>query len=369
MKNKLSRRGFTKTLLGAGGLLAASKLTSATLQNGVNPLLEKKLGLALVGLGYYSTDVLAPALLETKNVQLTGIVTGTPEKEKKWQDKYGLADKNIYNYETFDHIADNKDIDIIYVVLPNSMHAEYVIRAAQAGKHVICEKPMAVTVAECDAMIKACRDNNVALSIGYRIQYEPHTQELMRYAKEKTFGDVTFVTANAGYFHSNGDHWKAKKEYGGGALMDMGVYSIQAARYATSEEPVSVIAQQFKTRPEVFKNVEETATFQFEFPSGGGANCMTSFSHSISLLRVVAQKGWIQLNPMQSYRGIKMTTRNGAIDLPQVNQQAAQMDEVAWGIVNKLPMRTPGKEGKQDIKIVQAIYKSLENGEKIIIEN
>ena len=367
MENQLSRRRFTKTVLGASSLIAASRLANAAQPEMENKPLDKKLGIALVGLGYYSTDVLAPALQETKNVKLTGIVTGTPAKEKKWQEKYGIPVKNTYNYETFDQIADNDDIDIIYVVLPNSMHAEYVIRAAKASKHVICEKPMAVTVEECDAMIKACRDNNVGLSIGYRMQFEPHTQELMRYAEEKVNGNITYITAHAGYFHTKAEQWKAKKEYGGGAIMDMGVYSINAARYATGEEPISVTAQQFKTRPEVFKNVEETVTFQFDFPSGAVANCMTSFSHSISLLHVVAERGWTQLNPMSGYGGIKMTTRRGAVEFPQINQQAAQMDEVAWCIANKQIMRVPGEEGRQDIKIIQAIYRSLSTGEKIKI--
>lgn len=361
----ISRRRFTTSLIGAGGLLSAATVLNA--QTASEKRTDRVLGIALVGLGYYSTDVLAPALQKTRNVHLAGIVTGTPAKALKWQKEYGIAKKNIYNYDNFDRIAENKDIDIIYIVLPNSMHAEYVIRAANAGKHVICEKPMALTVKECDAMIEACRKNNVMLSIGYRMHFEPHTQELMRYVKEKTFGDITFVTANAGYFHQNGDHWKAKKAYGGGAIMDMGVYSINAARYATGEEPVSVSAQQFKTRPQIFKEVEETATFQFEFPSGAVANCMTSFSHNISLLHILARKGWIQLNPMQSYRGIKMTTRKGPVELPQINQQAAQMDEVAWCIANKKPMRVPGEEGRQDIKIVQAIYKSLETGEKVLV--
>jgi len=367
MQNALSRRNFAKTVIGAGGVLAASGIAKALAQSAVDKILDKKLGIALVGLGYYSTDVLAPALQETKNVQLRGIVTGTPAKAKAWREKYDIPENNIYNYDTFDQIADNDDIDIIYVVLPNSMHAEYVIRAARAGKHVICEKPMALTVEECDAMIDACAQNNVALSIGYRMQFEPHTQELMRYAKEKVMGAATYVTANAGYYHRDGNHWKAKKEYGGGAIMDMGVYSINAARYSTAEEPVSVMAQQFKTRPQVFKEVEETATFQFEFPSGAVANCMTSFSHRISLLHVVAEKGWVQLNPMQSYRGIKMTTRKGPVEFPQINQQATQMDEVAWCIVNKKPMRVPGKEGRRDIKIVQAIHQSLQTGKKIAL--
>ena len=118
---------------------------------------NKKLGVALVGLGTYAAGQLAPALQQTVHCYLAGIVTGTPSKAAAWKEKYNIPDKNIYSYDNFDTIKDNPDIDIVYVVLPNSMHAAYTIRAAQAGKHVICEKPMALTVADCDAMIAACK--------------------------------------------------------------------------------------------------------------------------------------------------------------------------------------------------------------------
>lgn len=139
-----------------------------------------KLGIALVGLGSYSAAELAPALQETQHCYLAGIVTGTPSKTDDWKKKYNIPDKNIYTYQSFDSIKDNPDIHIIYVVLPNSMHADYVVRAAKAGKHVICEKPMAVKVADCDRMIQACKDAGVMLSIGYRLHFEPYNKEMMR---------------------------------------------------------------------------------------------------------------------------------------------------------------------------------------------
>ena len=170
-----------------------------------------KLGIALVGLGYYSTDLLAPALQETSHSYLAGIVTGTPEKATRWKARYNIPEKNIYNYENFDEIAANDDIDIIYVVLPNSMHAEYTIRAAKAGKHVICEKPMASNADECRAMIAACEEAGVQLSIGYRMQYEPTTQELIRIGAEREMGGVRMVHAAAGYREGRPNTWKLKK--------------------------------------------------------------------------------------------------------------------------------------------------------------
>lgn len=167
----------------------------------------------------------------TQHCELRGIVTGSPEKIPVWKEKYGIADKNIYNYENFDQIANNSDIDVVYVVLPPSLHAEYTIRAAKAGKHVWCEKPMAPpTVAACQSMIKACNDNKVKLAIGYRCQHDPNIQAYMNVAKEGIFGKVKMITSAAGYFDGRTDHWKQKKDLGGGGVMgDMGVYAIQGA--------------------------------------------------------------------------------------------------------------------------------------------
>ncbi|MFP4094661.1 MAG: Gfo/Idh/MocA family protein [Cyclobacteriaceae bacterium] len=359
-----ARRTFIKQL-SAGAALSTISPGFFEKNIGILSSVKKdKLGIALVGLGYYSTDVLAPALQETKNCYLAGIVTGTPAKEKVWQEKYGIKNKNIYNYENFDSIADNDEIDIIYVVLPNSMHAEYTIRAAKAGKHVICEKPMALNVRECEQMIKACRENNRLLSIGYRMHFEPHTQEVMRLGQEKVFGPVKLVSAGAGYREGRAEHWKLNKAMGGGAMMDMGVYSLQAARYVTGEEPVSVSAQSFTTRPELFTEVDETTTFQLQFPSGAVANLHTSFGMSMNYLQVTADKGWFGLDPFSAYQGVKGNSKNGPISFPQVNQQATQMDEVANSIMNKQALRVSGEEGLRDIKVVEAIYKSVREGGK-----
>ena len=178
----INRRSFVKTLsLAVGGLT----LTPSLPLDAKSFLLEekektkRKYGVALIGLGYYSTDVLAPALQETENCYLAGIVTGTPEKEKVWGEKYNLKPQNIYNYDNFDSIKDNEDIDYVYVVLPNSMHREFTIRAAEAGKHVLCEKPMALNSKECDEMIAACKKANKKLSIGYRLHYDLATKKIM----------------------------------------------------------------------------------------------------------------------------------------------------------------------------------------------
>lgn len=327
----------------------------------------KKLGIALVGLGGYAGGQLAPALQETEHCYLAGIVTGTPQKAIDWKAKYNIPDANIYNYENFDEIAHNKDIDIIYVVLPNALHAEYVVRAAKAGKHVICEKPMAITVEECDRMIKACKDAGKMLSIGYRLHFEPYNQEMMRLGQKKIFGNIKTIEAHDGMGDVGG--WRTdKKLAGGGPLMDVGIYCVQACRYTTGMEPIAVTAVELpKTKPEKFKDVEEALDWTFEFPGGIKANCKTSYTKDMNLLQANAEKGWFKLSPAYPYRGQQGETSEGKMNFPSVNQQARQMDDFALAILEGKPTPVPGEMGRQDVKLLQAIYKSMETKQRVEI--
>jgi predicted dehydrogenase len=328
----------------------------------------KKLGVALVGLGSYSNGQLAPALQETKYCKLAGIVTGTPSKAVEWKKKYNISDRNVYNYDNFDTIKNNPDIDIVYVVLPNAMHAEYTIRAAKAGKHVICEKPMAISVKECEQMIAACNDAGKMLSIGYRLHFEPHNLKMMRLGQKQIYGPVNSIETANGFVLRNPDVWRLDKALsGGGPLMDMGIYSVQGARYVMGKEPVAVTARTEKTMPKLFKEVEETLYWQMEFPGGAVADCQTSYAKSLGNLRAEAEKGWFELEPAFSYSGIQGKTHEGRMNLPQVNQQALQMDDFAYCILNNKPTRVPGEEGLKDIKVIEAIYKAAATGKKVSI--
>ena len=356
-----TRRQFIQTLsLGAGALILPSFLSRSR---------KDKLGIALVGLGYYSTDLLAPALQQTRHCYLAGIVTGSPWKIPVWQKQYGIPSQNVYNYQNFDAIADNPDIDIVYVVLPTSMHSEYCVRAANAGKHVFCEKPMARTAAECEAAIKACRDNKVSLALGYRMQHEPNTQEVIRIGRERVFGKPTLVKASAGYYDGRHDHWKQKKEMGGGAMYDMGVYPLNAARYCVGEEPLAVTRASHSTqRPEIYTEVDETTHFELEFPGGARAECATSLGMSMNDLHVTYTGGWVRLSPFQSYSGIRGEASDGRrFDARIPNQQAKQMDDDALAIMESRPMLVPGEEGMRDIRIVEAIYEAARKGERVEI--
>jgi len=326
-----------------------------------------KLGIALVGLGKYSGGQLAPALKETEYCYLAGIVTGTPDKATKWRKQYDIPEKNIYSYSNFDEIKDNPDIDIVYVVLPNSMHREYVVRAAKASKHVICEKPMALTVEDCDEMITACKNASKMLSIGYRLHFEPHNIEMMRLGQKKVFGPIKKMFAEDGLSEVEG--WRLNKGLaGGGPLMDVGIYCVQGLRYTSGLEPLAVTAREgAKKDKEKFKDVEESLTWKMEFRDGIIAECRTSYSEQLNLLRAEAENGWFELTTAYEYKGIKGETSEGKMKFPKVNQQAKQMDDFARAIIDSRPSPVPGEMGRQDVKILNAIYKAMETGQRVTI--
>jgi len=357
-----SRRSFIRTFsAGIGIVIVNPSLTLGCM----NHSQTKKLGIALVGLGGYSGGQLAPALQETKNCYLAGIVSGTPSKIKDWQERYNIPEANCYDYENFDEIAKNPAIDIVYVVLPPSMHMEYTIRAAKAGKHVICEKPMAMNAAECAEMIAACKAAGRMLSIGYRLHFEPHNMEMMRLGQQKIYGKVRNIdTANGFSYGGDPGAWRLKKAMGGGPLMDMGIYSIQGSRYTTGEEPALVTAKEINTDNPLFKEVEETLSFELEFPGGTIAKGETSFSRNYSYLRADAETGKFGIEPSYGYGGQAGKTPAGSMNFPQVNQQALQIDDFAQCIIQKKPTRVPGEMGMRDMKVIDTIFRSVRSGKR-----
>lgn len=360
--NQFSRRDFIRTgVLGVGALTFGSSVSAMAAYALPS---QKKLGIALVGLGGYSTGQLAPALQQTQNCYLAGIVTGSPNKAATWSQKYNIPQKNIYNYQNFDQIAHNPDIDIVYIVLPVALHKEYTIRAAQAGKHVICEKPMALNARDCEEMIAACKKANRMLSIGYRLHFEPHTREIMRLGQQRVFGKITSMDNGNGFVYGGDPNaWRLKKAMaGGGGLMDMGIYAIQGARYTTGMEPVTVRATQEKTKPELFKDVDETVFWELEFPGGLKANGKSSYNNNWGYLHAQAERGSFELEPAYGYGGIQGKSSDGPLSFPQINQQAAQMDDFARCVATGKPTSVPGEEGLKDMRVIDAIYRSLDSG-------
>ncbi|RBP53202.1 Gfo/Idh/MocA family protein [Arenicella xantha] len=334
------------------------------------PAPRRKLGVALVGLGSYSQGQLAPALQLTSHCELRGIVTGSPDKIPRWQQQYGIKDSNVYSYETMHEIANNPDIDVVYVVVPTSLHKKYTLIAANAGKHVWCEKPMALTADDCQIMIDTCARNKVQLAIGYRLQHEPNTRTLMQYAKQRPFGAIKQVVARAGYKGGapSADDWRIQKAMGGGAMYDMGVYPLNAARYTTGEEPIAVTARHKIYRPKTFSEVDEATFFELEFPSGARAECATSVYESMNTLRADCENGWYKLEPFQSYSGVRGETSDGTQLVKTVeHQQARQMDDDALAIINQVEPLVPGIEGQKDIRIVEAIFESAKNQSRRVL--
>ncbi|MBC2840651.1 Gfo/Idh/MocA family protein [Robiginitalea sp. SC105] len=365
---KMSRRSFSNKV--SQGVAGTVFLGSLPLNCAMGPAArsQQSLGIALVGLGSYSTNQLAPALEQTQHCHLAGIVTGTPSKARTWMQKYDIEESHVYNYETFDQIANDASVDAVYVVLPNSMHAEYAIRAAQAGKHVICEKPMGISVAECDAIIEACRKAGVKLGMGYRLHSEPYTQEIKRLVREKTFGDVRYVMGEAAYIsRGNPDQWRLNKALsGGGALMNMGVYAVQSCIYGCGKNPVAVSAQEFSTRPDYFKDTDETILAQLTFPGGIVGSVMTSHNANANRLYASCDSGWFELNPANNYGPLSGRTSSGPIQFPHESQQKLQMDDFALHVLEGAPNRAPGEMGKRDMIIVEAIYRSIREGGRTI---
>ncbi|MBO0950410.1 Gfo/Idh/MocA family protein [Fibrella forsythiae] len=361
----MNRRLFmTQAALGASALVNAD----------ASPLFRsadtRKLGIALVGLGTYSTVQLGPALQHTERCRLAGIVTGTPAKAQEWMAKYNIPKENVYNYQTFDRIADNPNIDIVYVVLPNSMHAEYVIRAAKAGKHVICEKPMGLNVGECEQMVQACKKAGVKLSVGYRLYFEPHHLEVRRLAQSQELGTVKLMETALGFSMANPNSWRLNKQMGGGgAIMDLGVYAIQGARRTIGEDPIAVTAQGFVRDKTIFKDIYESMFFQMEFPGGALSNSTTTYTSYVDRLHATTGHEWFGLQPSFNATGAKGDSSKGKIDLATPPfQQIRQMDAFAATIINNTDPVASAAEGIKDLHIIDAIVRSADTGRRIEID-
>ena len=329
---------------------------------------SKKLGFALCGLGSLSEHQIAPALQKTERCRLAGVISGSADKVSKWRTRYDLPERNVYTYDTMARIADNPDIDVVYVLTPNALHAEHVITAARAGKHVFCEKPMEISVERCQRMIDSCRSAGRKLGVAYRCQFEPHHRECVRIARSKEFGELKVIEASFGFPIGDPTQWRLRRALsGGGALMDVGIYALQATRYLTGEEPATVSALETKTDPVKFSEVDEAIVWQAKFPSGVVASCSTNYSASaLGRVRANAQRGWFELEPAFNYAGIRGRRSDGKdIALPPVDQFATEMDAFARSIQENTPFRTPGEEGLRDVRIMTAIYESARTGRAV----
>lgn len=327
------------------------------------------LRVAIIGLGSYGT-IVANAMLACTKAKLVGAISGTPSKLKDWQSKYNIPEKNCYNYENFDGIKANPEIDAVYIITPNALHYNQVIRVAKAGKHVICEKPMAINAKEGQEMVDACRKAGVKLLVGYRMHFEPKTLEIIRMREEGELGKPLFFQGLSGFVAGDPMQWRLNKKLsGGGSLMDIGIYSVNGARYMIGEDPVWVTAEETKTHPEKFaEGIDETIQFQLGFPGGAVASCLSTYNmNNLDRFFLTAEKGFAELSPATGYGPVKGRTNKGELTQPHVTHQTVQMDKMAGIILEGKQPAVPvnGEEAVKDLKIIDAIYLAVKTGRKV----
>lgn len=391
--NPLSRRQFvTNAGLGLAGAALAGAASAADQPIPLPPFnadTERKsdpapeplppserVGFAVVGLGRLALEEILPAFAESKKARLAALVSGSPEKAAAVARAHGLAPGSVYDYKTYDRLRDNPAVQVIYIVLPNGLHAEYTIRGAEAGKHILCEKPMANSAAECEAMIAACEKAARKLMIAYRIQYEPANRVMRQLVRDRKYGAVKFLEAVNGQMQGDPRQWRHNRALaGGGALPDIGLYCLNTARYLLGEEPEEVTGIVYSTPGDPrFKEVEESVLFQLRFPSGILANCATGYGfHEARRYRVYAETGWFGMDPAFSYGGLRMETSHadGKLEvrenpaLTPKNQFALELDHMADCVLRDRRPFTPGEEGLQDQRLMEAIYRAAAEGRPV----
>jgi predicted dehydrogenase len=368
-----TRRDFLQKI---GGSVLALHLATLVAKADADRVFEPSyagpvLRVAICGLGGYGTRV-AEAMQACVKAKLVGVISGTPSKIKSWQSKYGIPEKNCYNYENFDNIKNNPDIDAVYVITPNALHHDQVLRVAKAGKHVICEKPMALNAKQGQEMVDACTKAKVKLLVGYRMHFEPKTLEIIRMRKAGELGKVRFFQGLCGFKTGDPGQWRLNKELaGGGSLMDIGIYAINGSRYMIGEEPIWVTAQETKTDPIKFKvGVDETIQFQLGFPSGATASCLSTYNmNNLDRFFLTGDDGFAELMPATGYGPIQGRTSKGELTNPHITHQTVQMEEMADVILKgKQPIiPVDGNEAVKDLKVIDAIYEATKSGKKTLI--
>ena len=361
----ISRRTFLASTAAAA---AAASVRPVLAQ----PQEDKTVGFALVGIGTLTMGQLLPAFAKCKLARPVALVSGHPDKANQQAARYGIDPKNIYNYENFDSIKDNPAVDVVYVVLPNGMHAEYTIRAAKAGKHVLCEKPMANSASDCQAMIDACNAANRKLMIGYRLHYEPLTRKAIELARSAdAVGTIKQITAEGGFNIGEPTQWRLNRKLaGGGSLMDIGIYALNAVRYLSGQEPSEISAVSYATPGDVrFKEVEETIAFELRFNSGIVASCLSSYGFGCNRFRVYGTAGQFESEPFLSYQGNRLWQIRGGqrqeVTYEPANHFASEMDHFAKCTLTDEKPLTPGEEGLQDVKLMMAAYESARTGKTV----
>jgi len=363
----MRRRDFVKSgLLGT----ASTFLAPGLFIHGNN---DEKVKIAICGLGRYAEQWIAPAIEASKFAELTAIITGSENKISKWQKTYNIKSKNVYNYDNLDSIANNPEIDCVYICTPTGNHAEYTIRSFQAGKHVICEKPMAPTVEDCDQMIEAAKKAKKTLQIGYRLYWDPYNINLIESMKNLKYGQWTEMEGGFSYNHgkwAKKNDWRLTKAMNvGGALYDIGVYVVQSAFYTAHDYPISVTARSWTVRDKIYKEFPEYWEWELEWPNGKISKHSSNYGKYENFIHLETKKGKLGLKPAYSYTGIKGYTPDGEMKINPIFQQKLQIDGQCLAILKKRPNITPGEMGRRDIRVLNAIMESAKTNRKVSFKN
>lgn len=353
-------------------LFDPTELKEAALPKIIPPV--RRVGYCLVGLGHLSLGQILPAFGQSKYARPVALVSGDAAKANKVAAQYGIDAKNIYSYQTFDQIAGNKEIEAVYIVLPNSMHEEFVIRAAKAGKDILCEKPMATSSASARRMIDACKSAGKKLMIAYRIQYEPKNNLIKEWVRNEMFGKVKIIESFHGQNQGDPTQWRQKKALaGGGPLPDVGIYNINTTRFLLGMEPQWVSASLIQPKDDPrFKEVEESLIFQMGFPGNVIAYGGCSYGvHKSARYRCLTDKGaWFGMDPAFGYTGlqIELSQARGELEYKQQvsvedkQQFATELDHFSECIIHNVNPNTPGEEGLKDMVLIEAMYASAASG-------
>lgn len=379
----LSRRNFLRRAAIGAGVVAAARVNAQNAR--VAPpdrqsadaklpeVVKRKLGVAVVGLGKLAIEEVMPAFAEAKYAQPVALVSGHADKAKRIAEAFDVPRDAIYDYAGFEKLAQNPKVDAVYIILPNSMHAEFTVRALEAGKHVLCEKPMAANVAEAEKMIATAKAKQRTLAIAYRLQYEAHHRRAIEICRKQELGPLKIIHAT-NCQDTKAPNIRLTKALAGGPLMDVGIYCVNAARYLTGEMPVEVTATEFRSKEPRFAEVPESIVFTLKFPSGVMTHASCSLGTAESRhLEAVARDGVVDIDNAFTYKGLSLKVRRvgkpegrpseeSEIKIDPQNHFATELDAFARAILDNKPVATPGEEGLADLRVIAAIEEAIRTG-------
>ncbi len=332
---------------------------------------NKTVGYAVVGLGSIAQVAVLPAFKNArKNSRLTAMVSDDPVKLKKLGKKHGVS--LLYSYEQYDECLKSDEVDAVYIALPNSMHSDYTVRAANAGIHVLCEKPMAPDDRECDVMMIEAARNKIQLMIAYRLHFDPANLEAIKIVNSGRIGNPRIFNSTFSRQVEKGDI-RVQAKLGGGAIWDMGIYCLNAARYLFKDEPTHVTAVSASGQDPRFLQVDEMTSVILKFPGGRLANFTSSLGAvDTSSYEVIGTKGVLKMEPAYDYskplkRSLTLNGRQQTKLFSIHDQFAAELIYFSDRVIDGKAIEPSGQEGRNDVRIIEAIYESAKTGRTITL--